>query len=87
MFRRRSRNFFDFFAEFSKFSRNFLEKQIDFAHRSGALVRPASRELRAVKIPASYLFGDPQKLEKNEKSSTLTAIFRIHLEPIASTGI
>ena len=30
-------------------------KKIDFAHRSGALARPGSQELRAVKIPASYV--------------------------------
>ena len=41
-------------------------KKIDFAHRSGALARPGSRELRAVKIPASYDAWRPPKRRKND---------------------
>ena len=36
-----------------KFSRKFVEK-FDFAHRSGAVARSGSRELRSVKLPVSY---------------------------------
>ena len=53
---------FDFFL---KFSWKFVEK-IDFADRSGALARPGSRELRAVKIPASYDAWRPPKRRKND---------------------
>ena len=45
-------------------SQKFLEK-IDFAHRSGALARPGSRELRAVKILTSYDVWRPSKRRKN----------------------
>ena len=44
----------------------FRETKIDFAHRSGALARPGSRELRAVKIPASYDAWRPLTRRKND---------------------
>ena len=37
---------------------------MDHAHRLGALDRPGSRELRAVKIPASYDAWRPPKRQK-----------------------
>ena len=56
---------FEFFSKTnSKFSRNFDEKKIDFAHSSGALARPGSRELRADKIPTSYDAWRPRNVEK-----------------------
>ena len=39
-------------------------KNFDFGHRSGVLDRPGSRELRAVKIPASYDAWRPPKRRK-----------------------
>ena len=41
-------------------------KKIDLAHRLGALARPGSRELRAVKILASYDAWRPPKRRKND---------------------
>ena len=41
-------------------------KKFDFGHRSGVLDRPGSRELRAVKIPASYDAWRPPKSRKND---------------------
>ena len=49
-------------------------KKIDFAHRSGALARPGSRELRAV-IPASYDAWRPPERRKD------------HLEKIRFFGL
>ena len=49
---------FDFFVEFRR-------KKFDFGHRLGVLDRPGSRELRAVKIPASYDAWRPPKRRKN----------------------
>ena len=62
---RREFNFDFFFLSFRRFRGN-SSKQIDFAHRSGALARPGSRELRAVKIPASYDAWRPPKRRKND---------------------
>ena len=45
--------------------------KIDFAHRSSALDRPGSRELRAVKIPASYDAWRPPKRRKNDSDENL----------------
>ena len=56
---------------FESFSKNFRSfrgnssKKIDVAHRSGVLDRPGSRELRVVKIPASYDAWRPPKRRKN----------------------
>ena len=41
-------------------------EKFDFAHRSSVLARPGSRELRAVKIPASYDAWRPPKRRKND---------------------
>ena len=41
-------------------------KKFDFGHRSVALDRPGSRELRAVKIPGSYDAWRPPKRRKND---------------------
>ena len=41
-------------------------KKIDFAHRSDVVARLGSRELRAVKIPASYDAWRPPKRRKND---------------------
>ena len=39
---------------------------MDFAHRSDAMARPRSRELRAIKIPASYdAWRTPKRLKTN----------------------
>ena len=43
-----------------------LRKKIDFAHRSDDVARSGSRELRAVKIPASYDAWRPPKRRKND---------------------
>ena len=57
---------------FEKFLKNFRSfrgnssKKFDFGHRSVALDRPGSRELRAVKIPASYDAWRPPKRRKND---------------------
>ena len=41
-------------------------KKTDFAHRSDVVVQLGSRELRAVKIPASYNAWRPPKRRKND---------------------
>ena len=41
-------------------------KNFDFAHRSGAAARSGSRELRGVKIPASYDAWRSPKRRKND---------------------
>ena len=41
-------------AAIAKVFAKVRRKKIDFAHRLDAVARPGSRELRAVKIPASY---------------------------------
>ena len=41
-------------------------QKFDFARRSDAVARPGSRELRAVKIPASYDAWRPPKRRKND---------------------
>ena len=56
------------FERILKFFQSFRgnsSKKFDFGHRSGALARPGSRELRAVKIPASYDAWRPSKRRKN----------------------
>ena len=63
---KRSRFFFDFFFYFFRSFRGNSSKKIVFAHRSGALARSGSRELRAVKIPASYDAWRPPKRRKND---------------------
>ena len=57
-----------FFKNFGIFFKCFCEsssKKLDFAHRLDAVARPGSRELRAVKIPASYDVARPPKRRKN----------------------
>ena len=56
--------FFQVFAEHRR-------KKFDFGHRSGVLDRPGSRELRAVKIPASYDAWRPPKRQKNDSEQKL----------------
>ena len=46
--------------------RGNLSKKIDFAHRLDVAARSGSRELRAVKIPASYDAWRPPKRRKND---------------------
>ena len=51
------------------FCENFHESswnKFDFAHRSDAVARSGSRELRAVKIPASYDAWRPPKRQKTD---------------------
>ena len=80
IFFRRCDFFFDSAKIFEKLktNRNLREnslKKIGFAHRSGALAHPWSRELRAVKIPASYDAWRPPKRRQN------------HLEKIKFFGV
>ena len=46
-------------------------KKIDFAHRSDALAGLGSRQLRAVKIPASYDAWRPPKFRKKKHSERI----------------
>ena len=57
---------FVFFLKIFRSFRGNSSKKFDFGHRSGALARPGSRELRAVKIPASYDAWRPPKRRKND---------------------
>ena len=41
-----------------------IRQKVDFAHFSDVSARLGSRELRAVKIPASYALGDHKNVEK-----------------------
>ena len=50
---------------FRSFHANSSNK-FDFGHRLSALARPGSREVRAVKIPASYDPWRPPKRRKND---------------------
>ena len=62
----RSRIFFVFFLNFFRSFRGNSSNKFDFGHRSGALDRSGSRELRAVKIPASYDAWRPPERRKND---------------------
>ena len=55
-----------FRESFRKSFRESSSNKFDFAYRSDALVRPGIRELRAVKIPASYDAWRPPKGRKND---------------------
>ena len=55
-------NFLNFFRSF----RGNSSKKFDFGHRSSALARPGSREVRGVKIPASYDPWRPPTRQKND---------------------
>ena len=50
-------------------------KKIDFGHRSHALARLGSRELRAVKIPASYNASRPPKTSKKRFGKKIRFVF------------
>ncbi len=68
-----------FFENLSKNFRSFRgnsSKKFDFGHRSGVLDRPGSRELRAVKIPASYDAWRPPKRRKNDSGKNRFFGFR-----------
>jgi len=56
---------FEIFLNFFRSFRGKSSKKFDFGHRSGARDRPGSRELRVVKIPASYDPWRPPKRRKN----------------------
>ena len=58
--------FFSTYSQTFEVFPQFPRQKMDFAHRSGALARPGSRELRAVKIPASYDAWRPPKRRKND---------------------
>ena len=58
--------FLIFFQNIFRNFRHISSTYIDFAHRSGALARPGSRELRAVQIPTSYDAWRPPKRRKND---------------------
>ena len=65
--------FFDFFVShfcfFFNFFRSFREissNKFDFAHRSGALARLGSRELRAVRIATPYMAWRTPKRPKTD---------------------
>ena len=69
------------FEKFWKHFRGNLSNKIDFAHRLGALARPGSRELRAVKIPASCDAWLPPKRRRNDSENfdffgSLKSVFR-----------
>ena len=57
---------FDFFLKIFRSFRGNSSKKFDFGRRSSALARPGSREVRAVKIPASYDPWRPPKRRKND---------------------
>ena len=65
-----AKNLFKKLNFFRSFRRN-SSKKIDFAHRLGALARPGSRELPAIKIPASYHAWRPPKRRKNDSGKNL----------------
>ena len=56
----------DRFAAIAKVFVEIRGKKIDLAHRSDAVARLGSRELRAVEIPASYDTWRPPKRRKND---------------------
>ena len=63
---RREKSFCKKFREFFRRFRENSWKKFDFPHRSDAMARPGHRELRAVKISASYDAWRPPKRRKNE---------------------
>ena len=73
---KRSRKFLKNFLIFFWSFRGNSSKKFDFRHRSSALARPGSRELRAVKIPASYDPWRPPKRRKNDSEKNRFFDFR-----------
>ena len=71
IYNKRSRNFLKIFWIFFRNFRGNSSKKFDFGRRSSALAHPGSRELRAVKIPASYDAWRPPKFRKNDSEKIL----------------
>ena len=68
---KRSRIFVKHFLKNFRSFRRISWKKIDFGHRSGAVARPGSRELLAIKIPASCDAWRPPKRQKNDSEKKL----------------